>query len=217
MNRLTLASIVRSGLLGLVLVFGLCGCNNFSDAEVPFLGQTLATNPAELQPDALPYERAQILIEGTAIPVDVERSEGHEQVAFLFRLGESTIEEEHYAILPHKFALISTAENRFEPPLPLIKYPLHDQQEWTWSGEVLSGIATPAEAHLTARSESLHLDGGIHPAIRITVALEMQSPGESVVTRELNFWFSPGQGLIQRSFGTSSKRQPLPASLANGD
>lgn len=164
----------------------------------------------DLKPDALPGKRAEMLMAGTHIPVDLSvRSADSEFVIVLHAHGE-TFETEKYRTTPTSFSLSEAGGDNYVPALDLLRFPMHLGDQWTWQGRVLSGgIQRQATATVSSSSTTLYQGGLTTEAVKVDVDLSLYSEGDKTpAARKLVFEFVPGKGIVRREFGDASVRQP---------
>jgi hypothetical protein len=92
----------------------------------------------------------------------------------------------------------STANARFDPPLPLLAL---DKKDRRWSGTVeVRGQSSEAEATLQHQEERIEIGGR---RMETTLAsLRLKMPRGSI---ELLSWFHPGSGLVQQEQRTNDQ------------
>lgn len=168
---------------------------------------------ADLQPGVPPPTAARVLLRGTEIPVVLQVSDDNDLVHFNW-VTEYGVEVESEAYLSNEqgFYFVEAPLEKFDPPMPLVEYPLEIGKEWKWSGYVIYGRHKyPAKADLVAARETLNLPTGHAQALRIDVHLVYDANSPERTVRELKFWFEPGKGLIKREFHDGSTREPRPS------
>ncbi len=202
-SRLLLVSLVG---------IALAGCEPPPEAVPRFEGRTIL-NRASFKPGVAPYKSGElILAERTSIPIELVRTQGTERGLVIFECiahGE-VVDREVYQDLEESFSLVSKTGESFDPPLPLIVYPVRvgETKPFEWKGKVLEGeVPTNAHAMVTVLDEPSNLPAPFSETIRVNVALSLHGPGDPT-KRELAFWFVEGRGLVKRSFGALDTRQP---------
>lgn len=88
----------------------------------------------------------------------------------------------------------------FEPPIPLLKFPMTVGDQWTWTGENLSGDLHKASAKITTSEQPT--------TVRVQVELALDSGTGVPAKRTMTFVFAPGRGVVRREIGESSTRIP---------
>lgn len=167
------------------------------------------SDAASLEPGALPYGRASLILAGTSYPVEVRRSVDGDKITFDFVNHDETIDRENYILDSSGFQIAQGAGLTYEPAIPLVLFPMNVGDKWEWKGEVVAGSERQvAHASMTSEAESLNLESGFYDGFKIQVSLSLQSAGPPIEKR-MSFWFVPKQGIVKREFGTTSTRGPL--------
>lgn len=164
---------------------------------------------SDLKPDTPPPPRADLILAGTKIPVDLKAMRrAKEFVIELTAFGES-IESEKYISSPDEFALREALGEVYEPAITLLRPGIVLNEEWRWRGAISSGgvdrkaTASIFLANSPASPNTLPTD-----SIKVVVALTITS-GEGIsAERGLAFYFVPNKGLLRREFGHASTRVP---------
>lgn len=189
--------------IGALLIAVLAGCRPQGGS-----GVEIAT-AVELMPDALYNESATLNYGGTPVDVTMKRVANGQEVSFLLSAHDEVLESEVYQSTTGEFALVSIDE-KFEPPLPLLKFPMTVGESWNWSGELVAGgLRHRATAKITPSTEQLFLTktGGVD-TVKISVALQIDSKTPNPAKRPLTFWFARGKGIVKREIGTATSREP---------
>lgn len=164
-----------------------------------------------LDPSALPYTEARIIMGGLEVPAQMARVVEGKAVTFQISAKNVVLEEEHYENEPTGFRFASLTGESFSPPIPLIRYPLTVGEEWQWTGTAgLGPNLKQATATLTSSNDTLNLATGMADCVRISVDLVVATGGPGQSKRPLKFWFEPGKGIVKREFAYSSTREPRP-------
>lgn len=165
---------------------------------------------ASVKPDALPYDRAGLILAGTVLPVQLKRTENQDTVSFQLVAHGEVLEEETYTFHDGDFNIASAAGESYQPAIMLLKFPMSVGDHWDWKGKMGAGeIMRDATAAVTTSGETINLPGVSGPAIKVNVRLQMESGGPQPAVRDLTFWFMKGKGIVKREFGASSTRQPV--------
>lgn len=161
---------------------------------------------SDIEPAKLPYDKAQIILGGTPINVAVSRTTKAPEVLFGYKVHGTQIEEEHFIDLPEGFSFVGINAERYEPAIPLLKFPLTIGDQWSWKGDYLCAedVKMPCTAKVTVNRESLNRPGAPTDTIRVDVKLSM----EENASADMTFWFAKGSGLVMRKIGQSSSREP---------
>lgn len=199
-------------LLAVGLVFTLA-CDNKTATtvvEVRTEGR-LIQGKLELRPDASPGAKARMVLGSLAFPVEVKLTPSPDKVAIELWAHEQPFEEEVYSNPSDGFGLIDAAGERYEPPVPLLKFPLRVGDSWDWKGKMVTGdTSRTASAKIITRDDLLRVGPETHKALAVDVDLEMHSGGPKPAKRKLIFWFVPEKGVMKREFGVSTSREPIP-------
>jgi hypothetical protein len=187
----------------LLATFGLTGCAaRYSPDEAP-------VSLAEWRPDHPPYVRANLVLSGTVVPVQVTASRQGDQVRLRLDAHGETLEEELYRLDGDAFRMEYAVGERFDPPVTLMQSPVRPGETWEWAGTLSVGpLSRRATANVVTSREELNLPGGPYDALRVNVTLSLDSGKATPAVRELRFWFAKGRGLVRREFGASSTREP---------
>lgn len=167
------------------------------------------SDAASLDPGALPYGKASLILAGTSYPVEVRRSANGDKITFdLINHGES-IDRENYILNSSGFQIAQGAGLTYEPAIPLVLFPMNVGDKWEWKGEVVAGTERQAaHASMTSEAESLNLESGFYDGFKVAVSLTLGS-AEPPIEKRMSFWFVPKQGIVKREFGTTSTRGPI--------
>lgn len=196
---------MRLGLVAFVAVaLAGCGCQ----PDTPSGSGPVVAEAAVFQADALPGDKAKLVLAGTEIPVEVKRrSEGTEVILELWAHGE-IVQQERYQSLQDAFSLKMAGGEHYEPPLPLVKFPMEIGANWKWEGQMVAGERShKAQGTVTTRAEQVYAPAP-ESAVKVEVALELDSGGPVPAKRTLTFWFVEGRGVVKRAFGAGSTREP---------
>lgn len=176
-------------------------------------GPLLAESSASFKPDAQPGWKAILSFFGTEIPVEVEEKRSGAFVTLRLLSFGQEIEVERYRSTPDNFELVQMAGESFDPPLPLLKFPVHAGKQLPWKGKLIIGeLGRDAEASIEARKEPFKAKGfeGVE-SLKITVELKIDGGAPTPAVRTLEFWFVESKGLLKREIDKGSSRIPVPA------
>lgn len=138
------------------------------------------------------------------------RSEGNTRTLELLH-ADKVVETEAYAVSTEQVALVHwwDESERFDPPLPLLRFPMSLPNSWEWKGKHLVGSRTlDAEAKVSAAKETLDLATGTTETVKVTVTVTTKDGSGTEKERTLTFWFAPGEGPIRREYGLGQVREP---------
>ena len=95
---------------------------------------------------------------------------------------------------------------RYDPPLPILRYPVNDGDYTQWQGRFILGKANfPASAmsRISAR-EKVRTPAGIFETLRIDTIVIVTQPGGVIRFPSIR-WLSPGVGFVRRGFADQSR------------
>jgi len=174
-------------------------------------GPPIATKSA-LNPDHIALEKCRLSLAGSQYKADIrQKQDGSHIEVDLMALGE-VIESEQYQSTDDAFSVVDAGGEEYVPPIPLVKYPMHIGDSWTWSGNIdTGGVQHGTKADISTSSQDLTINGGtVHNVVRIDVSLSIESGNSaSPSTRKLTFWIAPDMGVVKRASGDYSEREPL--------
>lgn len=184
------------------------------DAEPTAIPQEFGNRDA-LKPGASPPKEASLILNGTEIPVVLKEKRETGFVLYSWIVDSSgeagdpvEVESEKYFDTTDLFSFAATAQEKYDPPISLVQYPMTVGKGWDWAGEVITGkTRAKATATISSKSDTLNLPSGKVATLMVKVDLRYEgisSPNK----RELKFWFEPGHGLIRRELWASSTRTP---------
>lgn len=174
----------------------------------PGVSESFVRNHGELEPDQLPYRDARLILSGTELPVEMSKTREGDVVVFHLLAHGEELETERYESDSAGFRFVGGSGETFKPAIPLVRYPLRVGETWEWAGQTALGpTEKPAKATITTQSERLNLASGVHNAIRVGVALRIET-GRHEAKRDLTFWIAPKAGVVRREFGAGSAREP---------
>jgi hypothetical protein len=185
----------------------LCGCTCG-----PRIGQTIDYNQ-DFFPDK--WQHADVLwqvgdIKGDAT-VQLTTEGERREIAVLYE--GKIVEREGYVANNKQIALVHWIDpaERFEPPIPLLKFPMPVQSQWQWKGKHIIGPRQlDAEASIRTTKERLDSAIGAIETVKVVVELKTLDGSGNEKQRELQFWFAPGLGPIRRDYGLTQIREPRP-------
>ncbi|MFZ4508440.1 MAG: hypothetical protein ACOYON_12170 [Fimbriimonas sp.] len=199
---------MKVALLGSALVaLGVNGCTSPPEAK----GKVAFFDASALKPDALPGERAQLILAGTEVNVALKQEQKGTKTHLLLLAHDEVFEHELYDSSPTAFRLENASDNVYTPGIDLLRFPLAFGDQWDWKGkETVGGISRNASAGITTVADKLYIDGVPVETVQVSVDLKLEAEGSGPVAhRKLAFWFAPGKGVIRREFGSASVRQPV--------
>jgi hypothetical protein len=198
---------IVTGLSAFVLfqIILLSGCLTRQKPVDVAIEATTLFSRADLMASAPPPPKANLTLAGTEIPVTVNLQKEGSTVTVELKKDDEVFEEEVYLDLNDSFQFMEGAGDVFAPAIPLIEYPGHQGETKTWEG-VVNG--TPARAEInTLRTRYYGLKSPVDALeVRIRLAIELEPDKSS--SRELRFVIAPEMGVVQRSFGAASSREP---------
>jgi hypothetical protein len=172
-------------------------------------GQELFSSPSDLAPFANPGPKASIILLSTELPVDVDYKYDGKDLTIRLKALNQDLEVEKYRSEASKFLLVQAAGESFDPPLPLLDFPIKANQKLEWKGELKMGsIGKDATASTIITQDALNEKGLSGPAIKSSVELSFAGGAPTLSKRMLTFWFVPGKGIQKRMIDKGSTRLP---------
>lgn len=200
--------------LGLALLCSVAAISSScgkSPAESAQDGEEILSDPAKFDPGASPGWKAQLVLSGSPLDVDVKQEKSGTDLTLRLFVLDQEIEVERYRSTPSRFQLLQAASERFEPPLTLLEYPVREGQTLNWDGQLeFADLERKATAKVVAKKEQMNVPGYNDWAVKVSVNLEIESGGPKPANRVLNFWFVQGKGVLKREFDKGSTRIPAP-------
>lgn len=195
----------------LIVAASIVTCNRQKDGPAALVSKgsgAYIASPADLKPDGVPGTKAQMVMSGMIIPVDLKtKSVGQEFDIDLWYQNE-LFEEEQYKVTPDGFQLVNAAGETYSPPIPLVKFPMNVGDVWKWSGQMITGpVGRGAKALIRTQDDKVDL-GSPTDALMVQVDLSIESGASEPAMRHLTFWFVKDKGLVKRQFGDSTSRLP---------
>ena len=199
----------RSALLGGLLVAFLTGCNQKSD-DVDGSGPPLGSS-RDFEPAASPPTRASLTLAGVSIPVQVKTTVSGKQLDIVSLQDSRPVDREVYITEVDGFHLVHAAGEDFDPPLPLLKFPMRIGAKWAWQG-MTTADGAPQSARATVKTGigRIPVAGHLENAVEVNVDLEMGTDTANPMPRQLQLWFVKGHGVVKRAFGEESVRESTP-------
>ena len=181
------------------------GCSHSS----PSAGGPPIGRYEDFRPATSPPTNAQLTMAGVSIPVIIRVNSTGTQVRVVSLQDGKQVDQEIYDDNGSTFALAHAAGENFQPPLPLLNFPMHIGDSWDWSGTTtLENSTHPAKAAVRTSVSRTVIKGSPENAVEVDVDLQMGLDTPTVMRRQLKFWFVKGQGIVRRSFGEESVREP---------
>jgi hypothetical protein len=170
---------------------------------------TVGPNPVpfgsrdELKANASPGSTAVLVLAGTRVPVKVVRTQEDNDETLDLKAHDELVESESYRDTDQAFQLVVAADERFVPPIDLIRYGGHIGDSWDWTGHILNGDSPlPAKGIISTDRDVVYVGPVAISSIAVNVTLTIAAGGGlPAVQRSLKFWIAPGKGVIQREFG----------------
>lgn len=192
-----------------MITASLLGCNPRSD-ETEGNGPPLGSS-RDFEPAASPPERAHLTLAGVAIPVQVKTTLTGSKLEITSLQDSRPVDREVYISEVDGFHLVHAAGENFDPPLPLLKFPMRVGAKWAWRGTTTAeGAAQAARASVRTAIGRIPVAGHLENAVEVNVDLEMGTDTANPMSRQLQLWFVKGHGVVKRSFGEESVRESIP-------
>jgi hypothetical protein len=144
------------------------------------------------------------------IPVTVNQTIAQDLIEFSLLAHREPIDVEGYQSLPQEFSVLYAEGEHYNPPIPLLRFPMTVGESWSWTGNMTAtAVKRPATAEIDSSIGKVNMPDGPQTAVRVDVRLRMPAWGDSAAGRRaLVFWFVKGRGLVRREFGSESIREP---------
>jgi len=186
------------------------GCFPRSLPHAPAHESLFLRDAQTVRADRVASADGELILAGSAVEVTIKPVRRGDELEITLLAHDRALERERYRTNAHGFALMEAAGERYDPALPLLRFPMQVPERWDWSGTVVTGgRRQSAKARVATELETLNIPGGPYRTVRIDVTLTVTS-GTTPVERALRWWIAPGQGIVRREFGTGSARGPRP-------
>ena len=169
-------------------------------------------NKAALEPDHIPFDQCRLELAGSSFRANLKVTESGDTIRIDLVAAGEVLETEKYSSSDTAFSVIEAGGETYNPPIPIIRYPMHIGDTWNWTGIIdTGGEVHPTKATVSTSSQDLTIKGGIvHNVVRIDIMLSIDSGRPSnPATRKMTFWIAPDMGVVKRAFGDYSSREPL--------
>jgi len=197
---------LKLNLLWILTAVAVVGCSSNKSGTGPAIEAL-----GDLNPNAKIADRAIVKIAEIDIPVEVVQSDQGGDLKLQLEAYGQVFEREQYKYDDKSFNLVDAAGESYEPPLPLLKFPMRVGDTFTWKGRMTAGTAPhEAEAKISISTDKLiGTATGPQECILVVVDLSIESGASKPATRKLRFWFVKDKGLLKRQFGIGSTREPV--------
>ena len=144
------------------------------------------------------------------LPVEIKQKITPDLIELRLVAHHEPIDLEGYRSTPHEFGAVFAEGEHYDPPIPLLRFPMTVGESWNWSGYMTAtAVARPATAEIDSSIGKVTMADGPQTAVRVDVRLHMPAFRDSGAGRRaLVFWFVKGRGLVRREFGSESVREP---------
>lgn len=209
-----LATLSRFAIAGGVAFLGACNPGHAGTAKVEEQNANgpLIQAAKDLQPGSLPGKTAQLVMTGTKVPVELRQERQGADLTLVLEAHGETFDRESYREADDSFAVSLAAGERYEPPIPLLKFPLRVGSEWDWKGSMTAaGLKKEATGTIATDDDKVVVGEVPLNAVKVSVNLDIEAnpPDGPKAKRTLTFWFAPGKGVIKRAFGSATVREPV--------
>jgi len=190
------------------------GCVMINNAKAgspttPGQAETLAQSADTMKPQMVPFTKGNLIYQGSVVPVDIKAEDDGKSLNIMLLVDGETTSTETYTYDSTGFRFAGTEAEKYDPPVPLVHYPLQSDSPWKWSGSIKMGDhASPADAEIKAKREELNITAGHFNTYLVEVQLSFDGGAPEKSKRRLRFWFDPGKGIVKREFGLNSSREP---------
>ncbi len=161
---------------------------------------------AELAANSSPPRKAKLILAGTEIPIEIETEHDGTKLQLILKKNDEVFEEESYLDLNDSFLFSEGGGETYDPPIPLISYPGVEGKVTKWEGEV-EGVKSSAQ--VVGKRIRYYFASAPLDALEVRVNITIWESADKSSTRELMFIIAPEKGVLQRSFGTASVREPI--------
>ncbi|MCU0316216.1 MAG: hypothetical protein MUC92_06460 [Fimbriimonadaceae bacterium] len=170
----------------------------------------------ELGPEVLPGTEANLIMQGTVIPVTLSHETNGESLTLKLQSSGVLVAEERYRVIPGLFQFVGASGESYVPPITLAKFPQANRANWDWDGKVmLASQSYPAKATIASSPDHLNSAGGHFETMLVTVELEVSVGAKDPSRRTLKFWMAPGKGVVKRELGSNATREPRATTETN--
>lgn len=185
-------------------LFGAWACTPSGEGNgVPPLAKSID----DLKPDAIPGKVALLKIGPVKNEVELKTDRTEDRfVIDLVAHGEA-FETETYQVGKDAFYLVEAAADTFDPPVPLLQFPLYANTDRVYQGKLKSGKTHKVVGKIRTTLDKIYLPTQTE-AVRVDLDLQMDSGGPNPAERKLSFWFVKDRGLVKREFGSGLSREP---------
>jgi hypothetical protein len=203
---------IRNGrrLWGILLgafALGLAGCDT-TESVVVDSGPRINSRE-DMNPTADPPVAATVTSAGTTRQVSLCTDVDGESYSIDMLLHDESYDQEVYDLRGGAFSIAEAAGERYEPPIPILKFPMVVGEPWEWSGQMSSGsVPVPATGTIETFADRVYVCGMPVDCVIARVKLVLDATSNAPILREMTFYFSPDKGLFKREYGTQSIREP---------
>jgi len=187
---------VRSVLV-VILAASSTGCVTGSNVDFDKIERTQDFFPTKFE---MPIT---LRLANVAIEADAKMTvDGTTRTIKIFKDGVP-IEEEVYVVTTELVAVKSMGTGEtFEPPLPLIKFPMSVGDSFDWEGKIVfAGHELEGKAKSVTSRDTPDLATGPRETLKVAVELEISDGSPKPATRKLEYWFAEGVGPVRRDYG----------------
>jgi len=147
-----------------------------------------------------------LTIGNTILDVDVTQSYENGTVTESIKTHGEEVDKEQYQLHDSGLSLVEASDDKFDPPLPLFKFPAGGIQSFNWTGWVQEGpTSRQANAKISVKPQEIAFNNHEEPGISVDVALSIDSGTPVPSERTFTFWIT-SNGIVKRSFGAGTTR-----------
>ena len=203
-------ALLCAAFAGAALIAASCAKGKVIDNN-PVTGTGASINQRDdLKPTARPGTEARLILAGFETPVQIETRTSGSLFTIELRAHGEIFEEESYEDLPQQFAVRMAAGERYDPAVPILKFPMRVGDTWEWSGRMFTADQSrSAKATIRTSEDKVTEAPGAPGAVKVEVAFRIDNGTDEWAQRSLTFWFVGDQGLLKRDFGIASTRLPV--------
>ncbi len=159
---------------------------------------------------AVPPQNATLKVAGVRIDTVMKTRRDDGRIILDLVSNSEVIDHETYHEDNGGLSLEYAAGETFSPVIPLVRLPMRVGETWKWNGVLKNdGGDQPATAEIRTEAAKIDTGGDLNHGLEVVVLLDLKQPnGSENVRRKLHFWLVEGHGVVRRSFGDESQREP---------
>jgi len=189
----------------LALCLSTCGCQPPAAVDGTTVSAFTAFSTTAVSP-----QNATLKVAGVHIDTVMKTRREKGRIILDLVSNSDVIDHETYVEDSGGLSLEYAAGETFSPVIPLVRLPMHVGETWNWTGVLKNdGGDQPATAEIRTEASKIDTGGDLNHGLEVVVLLDLKQPnGTENVRRKLQFWLVEGHGVVRRSFGDESQREP---------